>query len=125
MLSALILFSFNTFAIWIGLSSLLLVALYPLAKRYTFWPQLVLGLAFNWGALLGWAAAAGTLNWPAVILYVGGILWTLGYDTIYAYQDSQDDLLIGVKSTEILFGEHAKKWLFSFILLFLVVIELK
>ena len=116
-LSALILFSFNTFAIWIGLSSLLLVALYPLAKRYTFWPQLVLGLAFNWGALLGWAAAAGTLNWPAVILYVGGILWTLGYDTIYAYQDRPDDPFAGIKSSARALGIAASKpWLLGFYL---------
>ena len=99
----------------LGLSSLFLIVIYPFAKRFTWWPQLFLGLAFNWGILLLFAAHTGSLNWPIIALYFAGIFWTLFYDTIYAYQDSQDDLIIGVKSTAILFGEHAKKWLFSFI----------
>ena len=121
LLSALILLSFNTFAIWIGICSLILVALYPFAKRYTFWPQFVLGLAFNWGALLGWAAATGTLRWPAVILYIGGILWTLGYDTIYAHQDRPDDPFAGIKSSARALGITASKpWLMGFYLIAII-----
>ena len=115
-LAGLILLSYNFNSIILGLSSLFLVVIYPFAKRFTWWPQVFLGLAFNWGILLLFVAHTGSLNWPIIALYFSGIFWTLFYDTIYAYQDSQDDLLIGVKSTAILFGEHAKKWLFSFIL---------
>ena len=115
-LAGLILLSYNFNSIILGLSSLFLIVIYPFAKRFTWWPQLFLGLAFNWGILLLFAAHTGSLNWPIIALYFAGIFWTLFYDTIYAYQDSQDDLIIGVKSTAILFGEHAKKWLFSFIL---------
>ena len=113
-LAGLILLSYNFNAIILGLSSLFLVVIYPFAKRFTWWPQVFLGLAFNWGILLLFVAHTGSLNWPIIALYFAGIFWTLFYDTIYAYQDSQDDLIIGVKSTAILFGEHAKKWLFSF-----------
>ncbi len=110
-----ILLSFNPFAIWLGIASLGLVAIYPFMKRITYWPQLVLGLTFNWGALLGWAAVTGTLSWAPLALYLGGIFWTLGYDTIYAHQDKEDDLLIGVKSTAIKFGEaRTKPWLYAF-----------
>lgn len=77
-------------------------------KRVTNWPQLFLGLAFSWGALMGWAAAFGELDWPPVALYCGGILWTIGYDTIYAHQDKEDDALVGVKSTARLFGDWTK-----------------
>jgi 4-hydroxybenzoate polyprenyltransferase len=119
-IAGIILLSYNLNSIILGLSSLFLVAIYPFAKRFTWWPQVFLGLAFNWGILLLFVAHSGSLSWPIVILYIAGIFWTLFYDTIYAYQDSQDDLLIGVKSTAILFGEHAKKWLFSFILLCVV-----
>ena len=115
-LAGTILLSYNLISIILGLSSLFLVVIYPFAKRFTWWPQVFLGLAFNWGILLLFVAHTGSLNWPIIALYFAGIFWTLFYDTIYAYQDSQDDLLIGVKSTAILFGEHAKKWLFSFIL---------
>ena len=115
-LAGLILLSYNFNSIILGLSSLFLVVIYPFAKRFTWWPQVFLGLAFNWGILLLFVAHTGSLNWPIITLYFSGIFWTLFYDTIYAYQDSQDDLLIGVKSTAILFGENAKKWLFSFIL---------
>ena len=115
-LAGLILLSYNLNSIILGLSSLFLVVIYPFAKRFTWWPQVFLGLAFNWGILLLFVAHTGSFSWPIITLYIAGVFWTLFYDTIYAYQDSQDDLLIGVKSTAILFGEHAKRWLFSFIL---------
>jgi 4-hydroxybenzoate polyprenyltransferase len=89
----------------------LLVCIYPFAKRFTWWPQVFLGLAFNWGALLAWAAVTGTLSWAPVLIYVAGIFWTLFYDTIYAHQDTDDDALIGVKSTARLFGDDTSKWL--------------
>lgn len=101
-----ILTQLNLFAIELGVASLLLVVPYPLMKRITHWPQAWLGLAFNWGALLGWAAVRGTLDWPPVLLYVGGIFWTLAYDTIYAHQDKEDDVLVGVKSTALALGER-------------------
>jgi 4-hydroxybenzoate polyprenyltransferase len=109
-----VLLQFNWFAVGVGLASLGVVAVYPLAKRVTWWPQLVLGLAFNWGALMGWAAAFGSLSWPPVLLYLAGIAWTIGYDTIYAHQDKEDDALIGVKSTALLFAENTKRWLSLF-----------
>jgi hypothetical protein len=92
-----ILISFGTPAVLIGIASLGFVAIYPFAKRFTWWPQVFLGLAFNWGALLGWVAHSGRLDWPAVLLYFAGIAWTLFYDTIYAHQDTEDDALIGVE----------------------------
>lgn len=114
-LSAAILLSFNSYAIWTGIASLSLVALYPLAKRVTFWPQFVLGLAFNWGALLGWAAVEAGLGVPAFLLYAGGIFWTLGYDTIYAHQDRRDDPAAGVGSSARALGVPASKpWLLAF-----------
>ena len=109
-----ILLSFNRFAVWVGAASLALVFTYPLMKRITFWPQLVLGFAFNWGALLGWAAVRGDLPLPAVILYIGGIFWTLGYDTIYAHQDRADDPAAGVKSSARALGLDSKPWLYVF-----------
>lgn len=109
-----ILLQFNSYAIAVGVSSLALIVLYPFMKRITYWPQLVLGLTFNWGALLGWAAIKGELSAAPVLLYVGGILWTLGYDTIYAHQDKEDDLLIGVKSTALKLGEKTVPALFLF-----------
>jgi len=99
-----ILITFNWAAIAMGVASLGLVAIYPFAKRFTYWPQIFLGLAFNWGALLAWTAHTGSLGWPAVFLYASGICWTIFYDTIYAHQDKEDDALIGVKSTALLFG---------------------
>ncbi|WP_093804736.1 4-hydroxybenzoate octaprenyltransferase [Stappia sp. ES.058] len=104
----LVLIQFNRFAILLGIASLAVVAIYPFMKRVTNWPQLFLGLAFSWGALMGWAAAFGELDWPPVALYCGGILWTIGYDTIYAHQDKEDDALVGVKSTARLFGDWTK-----------------
>jgi 4-hydroxybenzoate polyprenyltransferase len=109
-----ILISLNGFAIAVGVASLVLVFTYPLMKRVTFWPQFFLGLAFNWGALLGWAAVRGELALPAVLLYIGGIFWTLGYDTIYAHQDRRDDPNAGVKSTARRLGLGSKPWLYGF-----------
>ncbi len=110
----LILIQFNLFAIFVGVASLVTIAIYPFMKRVTFWPQLFLGIAFNWGALLGWAAVLGTLDPPALVLYVAGICWTIGYDTIYAHQDKDDDALIGVKSTALKFGTATPYWLGGF-----------
>jgi 4-hydroxybenzoate polyprenyltransferase len=103
-----ILLQFNWFAIGVGVASLIVVALYPFAKRVTFWPQFVLGLAFSWGALMGWAAVMERLDPPAFILYAGSILWVIGYDTIYAHQDREDDAVVGVRSTARLFGFETK-----------------
>ncbi|XP_002988480.2 4-hydroxybenzoate polyprenyltransferase, mitochondrial [Selaginella moellendorffii] len=110
-----ILLQLNDFSRILGASSLLLVGTYPLMKRWTFWPQAFLGLTFNWGALLGWSAIQGSLN-PAVVLplYLSGICWTLVYDTIYAHQDKEDDLKVGVKSTALRFGDHTCLWLTGF-----------
>jgi 4-hydroxybenzoate polyprenyltransferase len=109
-----VLLTFNSFAIALGFSSLLLVAIYPFMKRITHWPQFVLGLAFNWGALMGWAAVEGSLSAAPVLLYLGAVAWTVGYDTIYAHQDKEDDALIGVKSTALKFGAATKNWLWFF-----------
>ncbi len=109
-----VLLQFNHFAILLGLSSLGVVAIYPFMKRVTHWPQLVLGLAFSWGALMGWAAINGALSPAPVLMYAAGIVWTIGYDTIYAHQDKEDDVMIGVKSTALLFADHTKQWLLGF-----------
>ena len=109
-----ILLTFPAAAIWLGIASLLPVAVYPFAKRFTWWPQVFLGVAFNWGALLAWAAHAGHLPGAALPLYAGGIAWTLFYDTIYAYQDLEDDALIGVRSTARRFGDRPGPWLAAF-----------
>jgi 4-hydroxybenzoate polyprenyltransferase len=109
-----ILLTFPPAAIALGVLSLLPVAIYPFAKRFTWWPQVFLGLAFNWGALLAWAAVAGGLSAAPVFLYLSGIAWTLFYDTIYAYQDIEDDALIGVKSTARRFGERPGPWMAAF-----------
>jgi 4-hydroxybenzoate polyprenyltransferase len=106
-----VLLQFNGFAILVGIASLAVVAVYPFMKRITNWPQLVLGLAFSWGALMGWAAVFGEIGEPAFMLYSGTILWVIGYDTIYAHQDKEDDALVGVKSTARLFGERTRPWL--------------
>ena len=110
----LVLAQFNTLTIALGIASLALVFTYPFMKRVTYWPQAFLGLTFNWGALLGWTASTGGLDWPPVILYIGCIAWTLGYDTIYAHQDKEDDALIGVKSTALKFGAESKPWILLF-----------
>ncbi|TNJ47612.1 4-hydroxybenzoate octaprenyltransferase [Phaeobacter sp. B1627] len=110
-----ILLTFNQAAIAMGILSLFPVAIYPFAKRFTWWPQVFLGLAFNWGAMLAWVAHSGRLDWPAVALYSAGMAWTLFYDTIYAHQDAEDDALIGVKSTARLFGDRSPVWLRRFI----------
>lgn len=114
LIAAAVLFSYNALAIGLGVASLGLVAIYPFAKRFTWWPQVFLGLAFNWGAVLGFAAHAGTVPPAALLLYAAGITWTLYYDTIYAHQDTEDDALIGVKSTARLFGNQSRRWLWGF-----------
>ena len=115
-LAATILLTFDWAAIALGVLALVPVAVYPFAKRLTWWPQAFLGVAFNWGALLAWAAHTGTLGWPPVLLWLGGIAWTLFYDTIYAYQDIEDDALIGVRSTARRFGDRPEPWLRGFAL---------
>ena len=123
-LGLIILLQLNRVAILLGVASLVLVAVYPFMKRVTHWPQLVLGLAFNWGALLGYAAVTGQVGVGAMCLYAGGVCWTLAYDTIYAHQDKEDDALIGVKSTALKFGSATKMWLLLFFVLALVFIDL-
>ncbi|HMN37359.1 MAG TPA: 4-hydroxybenzoate octaprenyltransferase [Hyphomicrobium sp.] len=105
-----VLATFNTFTIMLAIASLAIVATYPFAKRFTSYPQIVLGLAFNWGALVGWTAVKGSLGWPAILLYAGCVLWTVGYDTIYAHQDKDDDALLGLGSTALTFGDDAVSW---------------
>src|SRR5438105_10966599 len=119
-----VLVQFNRFAIATGIASLAIVVVYPFMKRFTYWPQIFLGLAFSWGALMGWAAAFGRLDPPAYLLYVGSIAWVIGYDTIYAHQDREDDALIGVKSTARLFGSRTRLALFCFYALAVVLIAL-
>lgn len=106
-----ILLTFHPTAILLGMLALAPVAIYPFAKRFTWWPQVFLGVAFNWGALLAWAAHTGSIGPVPLLLYAAGIGWTLFYDTIYAHQDTEDDALIGVKSTALYFGEQSRKWL--------------
>jgi 4-hydroxybenzoate polyprenyltransferase len=103
-----ILLQLNSFAIWLGAASLILIATYPFMKRITYWPQAWLGLTFNWGALMGWAAVYGEVNTVALFLYAAGFFWTLGYDTIYAHQDKEDDVLAGVKSSALALGRYTK-----------------
>src|SRR5215470_6693950 len=103
-----VLLQFNRFAILTGIASLLIVAIYPFMKRITWWPQVVLGLAFSWGALMGFAAEFARIDLVALVLYAGSIAWVIGYDTIYAHQDAEDDALIGIKSTALLFGEKTR-----------------
>jgi 4-hydroxybenzoate polyprenyltransferase len=109
-----VLLQFNPFAIGLGIASLGIVALYPFMKRITYWPQIVLGLAFSWGALMGWAQVFGRLDAPAILLYLAAIAWTIGYDTIYAHQDKEDDALLGLKSTALKFGAATRRWLTLF-----------
>ena len=119
----LILLQFNRFTVVVAIASLAIVAIYPFMKRITHFPQLVLGLAFNWGALLGWTAIHSTMSWAALALYAGGICWTMAYDTIYAHQDKKDDVLIGVKSTALKFGSATPQWLAVFFGAALVLID--
>jgi len=117
-----VLVSFNAFTVALGIASLAIVAIYPFMKRITYWPQIVLGLAFSWGALMGWAAAFGRLGAPALLLYAGSIAWVIGYDTIYAHQDREDDALIGIKSTALLFGARTEPMLALFYALAVILI---
>lgn len=110
-----VLLCLNYYSISLGAASLGLVVIYPLMKRLTYWPQLILGLTFNWGALLGWSAVKGSCDWSICLpLYISGVMWTLIYDTIYAHQDKADDILVGVKSTALKFQEQTKQWLLGF-----------
>ena len=109
-----ILLQLNSATILLGFVSMGFVVIYPLMKRVTWWPQAFLGLTFNFGALMGWSAVTGSLGWPALALYTGGIFWTLGYDTIYAHQDKEDDLLAGIKSSALFLGERSYFWVSVF-----------
>jgi 4-hydroxybenzoate polyprenyltransferase len=117
-----VLVQFNGFAIATGIASLAIVAVYPFMKRITWWPQIVLGLAFSWGALMGFAVTQGRIDVTALALYAGSIAWVIGYDTIYAHQDAEDDALIGIKSTALLFGERTHQALMVFYALAVVLI---
>ena len=114
LLGLVVLLQLNWFTVLLGVASLATIVIYPFMKRLTDWPQVALGIAFSWGALMGWAAFYGRLDWAPVLLYAGGILWTIGYDTIYALQDKEDDALIGVRSTALLFGARARPYLAGF-----------
>jgi 4-hydroxybenzoate polyprenyltransferase len=114
LIGLLVLLQFNSFTIYLGIASLAVVAIYPFMKRVTYWPQIVLGLAFSWGALMGWPALFGALDWRPLVLYAGSIAWVIGYDTIYAHQDREDDALIGLKSTALLFRTRTKPVLAAF-----------
>ncbi|CCG09396.1 4-hydroxybenzoate octaprenyltransferase [Pararhodospirillum photometricum] len=117
-----VLLCFNTFAIWLGVASLVLVFTYPFMKRFTYWPQAWLGLTFTYGALMGWAGERADLGWPAILLYVACFFWTLHYDTIYAHQDREDDLIVGVKSSALALGARTKPALAGFSLIMIVLI---
>jgi 4-hydroxybenzoate polyprenyltransferase len=122
LIGLLVLLQFNRFAIATGIASLAIVAVYPFMKRITWWPQVVLGLAFSWGALMGFAVTLGRIDATALSLYAGSIAWVIGYDTIYAHQDAEDDALIGIKSTARLFGERTHRALIVFYALAVVLI---
>lgn len=113
-IGAAVLFSLNWTSVLLGCAVLGLIGSYPFMKRITYWPQLFLGLNFNWGALIGWTAVTGALATPSLLLYLGGVFWTIGYDTIYAHQDKEDDVRIGVKSSAIALGSRTRPWLFAF-----------
>lgn len=119
-----VLLQLNVFSMVLGVASLAIVAIYPFAKRFTDWPQFFLGMAFSWGALMGWAAEFGALSAAPAALYIAAIAWTIGYDTIYAHQDKEDDALIGVRSTARLFGERTAQWLVGLYGLTVVMIAL-
>jgi len=118
LLAFIILLTFNKFSIIVAISSLVLVCIYPLAKRFTWWPQLFLGLTFNWGVLVGYSAVMEEISLTAILLYLAGVSWTLFYDTIYALQDLNDDIEVGVKSTARLFIKNIKFWLTTFFIIF-------
>lgn len=120
----LILLTLGSTAIWLGVASLALVAIYPFAKRFTWWPQIFLGLAFNWGVLLAYAAHMGRVDLAPAVAWLGGIAWTIFYDTIYAHQDIEDDALIGVKSTARLFGNDSARYLRGFAILTVVLLAI-
>jgi 4-hydroxybenzoate polyprenyltransferase len=124
LIGLIVLLQFNAFTILMGILSLGTVAIYPFLKRFTHWPQIGLGLAFSWGALMGWPAVFGRLDLAPVILYAGSIAWVIAYDTIYAHQDREDDALIGIKSTAILFGEHTRPILALFFSMAVVLIAI-
>ncbi len=109
-----VLVQFNSFTVYLALGSLVVVAIYPFMKRITSWPQVALGLAFSWGALVGWSATFGSLSWPTIWLYGAAFFWIMAYDTVYALQDKEDDALIGIGSTALLFGDTAKAWISAF-----------
>src|SRR6201996_8144132 len=117
-----VLLQFNRFAVATGIASLVIVAVYPFMNRITWWPQIVLGLAFSWGALMGFAVTLGRIDAAALLLYLGSIAWVIGYDTIYAHQEPEDDALIGIKSTALLFGARTKPALVAFYALAVVLI---
>jgi 4-hydroxybenzoate polyprenyltransferase len=119
-----VLLQFNRFAVMTGIASLIIVAVYPFMKRITWWPQIVLGLAFSWGALMGFAVTLERIDATALMLYAGSIAWVIGYDTIYAHQDAEDDALIGIKSTARLFGERTRSALTAFYAAAVVLIAL-
>ena len=124
LMALLVLINFNVLTIILALGSMPLAFTYPLMKRYTYWPQLFLGITFNYGLLLGWTAIQGQVNITVILFYLGAIFWTLGYDTIYGYQDIKDDEIIGLKSTSIKFKGKEKKFLFicySFLLIFFII----
>src|SRR4029453_6817806 len=124
LIGLLVLLQFNRFTVLVGIASLAIVAIYPFMKRITYWPQIFLGLAFAWGALMGWPALFGSLNLPAYLLYAGAIAWGIGYDTIYAHQDREDDALLGLKSTALFFAERTKPALAAFFSLAVILIAL-
>jgi 4-hydroxybenzoate polyprenyltransferase len=117
---AAVLLSLNQASVVLGFAVLGLIGTYPFMKRITYWPQVFLGLNFNWGALLGWTAVTGALALPAVLLYLGGVFWTIGYDTIYAHQDKEDDVRIGIKSSALALGSRTRPWLFTFYIIALI-----
>ena len=119
-LAFIVLINFNFFTIILALASMPFAFTYPLMKRYTYWPQLFLGITFNYGLILGWTSIQDKLDLVTIIFYIGAIFWTLGYDTIYGYQDIKDDEIIGLKSTSIKFQGNANKFLFLCYALFLI-----
>lgn len=114
LIGLLVLLQLNMFAIWVGVAALIPLAIYPFMKRFVHFPQLFMGLAFNWGALLGWAAVRGELSLAPGLLYLAGVFWTLGYDTIYGHQDKEDDMVIGIKSLAIKLGDATRPWIALF-----------